>query len=86
MRFAFAFEIGDLAGDQFLAPGGDGNFADDFAQVVARPAFALRRDFEGDRQQRVAREHRDAFAENLVASRRGRGGNRRYPCSGDRRG
>ena len=33
---------------------------------IARPAFGLRGDFKRLRQQRVAREHGDAVAENLV--------------------
>ena len=52
-----------------LAARRDGDFANDFAQIVTRPALRLRRNFKRDRQQRVAREHRDAVAEDLVAGR-----------------
>ncbi len=37
---AFAFEVGDLAGDQSPAAGGDGDFAKNRAQIVARPRSA----------------------------------------------
>ena len=36
---------------------------------IARPAFGLRGDFKRLRQQRVARQHGDAFAEDLVVGR-----------------
>ena len=83
--FAFAFEICDLAGDQLAAAGGDRDFAKNRSQIVARPRLRRGRDFERDREQRVARQDRDAVAEDLVTGRRGPAGNRRCPCSGDRR-
>ena len=85
-RLAFALEIRDLAGDQLAAAGGDGNLAKNRAQIVARPRVRFGRDLKRDREQRVARQNRDAVAENFVTGRRDRAGNRRYPCSGDRRG
>ena len=66
---AFGFEVGHLTGDQFLASGGDGDFAKDFAQIVARPCLRFGRDFEGDREQRVAGKDGDAVSENFVAGR-----------------
>ena len=36
---------------------------------IARPAFGLRGDFKRLRQQRVARQHGDAFAEDFVVGR-----------------
>ncbi len=66
---AFAFEIGNLAGNQSPAAGGDGDFAKNRAQIVARPRLRLRRDLKGDREQRVTRQNRDAVAKNLVTGR-----------------
>ena len=83
---AFAFEIGNLAGDQPAAAGGDGDFVNNFAQIVARLRIRLRGDLKGNCEQRVACQDRDAVTKNFVTGRRGRGGNRRCPCSGDHRG
>ena len=65
-RLALTLEVGDLTGDQFERAGGSGQFQNDVAVRIARPAFASRGDFKRLREQRVAREDRDAFAEHFV--------------------
>ncbi len=65
----FSFEISHLAGDEFLASGRDGDFAQQDRDVVARRKFCARNDFKRDRQQSVAGKHGDAVAENFVTSR-----------------
>ena len=67
--FAFAFQIGDLSGDELQRAGRAGDFQNDFVVRIARKFFALRGDLKRLRQQRVAREHGDAFAENFVVGR-----------------
>jgi hypothetical protein len=64
--FAFAFEVGDLAGDELEGTGGVGDFVNDFAAGVPFQFGGEGGDFEGLREQGVAREDRDAFAENFV--------------------
>ncbi len=66
---AFAFEIGNLAGNQSPAAGGDGDFAKNRAQIVTRPRLRFRRDLKGDCEQRVARQNRDAVPENFMTGR-----------------
>jgi len=39
--FAFAFEVGDLAGDELEGAGGVGEFENDLLVRVARPALGL---------------------------------------------
>ena len=64
--FAFALQIRHLPGDELQRAGGLGDFQNDFLVRIAREFFALRGDFKRLRQQRVARQHGDAFAENFV--------------------
>ena len=64
---ALGLEIGHLAGDQFLASGRRRDFTEDFAEIVTLRALDVRRDFEGNRQERVAGQDGDAVAEDLVA-------------------
>ena len=67
--FAFAFQIRHLPGDELQRAGRLGDFQNQIAVRIARPALGLRGDFKRLRQQRVAREHGDAFAEDLVVGR-----------------
>ena len=67
--FAFAFQIRHLPGDELQRAGSLGNFQNQIAVRIARPSPALRGDFKRLRQQRVARQHGDAFAEHLVVGR-----------------
>src|SRR5438270_3744658 len=66
---SFRFQVRDLARDQLPASGGFADFAKNIAHVVARDRPRFGRDFKSNRQQRVARQDRDAVAENFVASR-----------------
>ena len=45
-RFAFAFEIRHLAGDQLQRTGGPGEFENDVLMAVTRPGAALCSDFK----------------------------------------
>ncbi len=47
-------------------PAAFGDFQNNLPMRIARPAFGLRGDFKGLRQERVAREHGHAFAKDLV--------------------
>ena len=67
--FAFAFQVRHLPGDELQRAGGFRDFQNDFVVRIARKIFALRGDLKRLRQQRVAREHGDAFAENFVVGR-----------------
>ena len=64
--FSLAFQIRDLPGDELQRAAGLRHFQHEVAVGVARPAFRQRGDLEGLREQRVAREHGDAFAEDFV--------------------
>ena len=64
-----AFQVRDLPGNQLQRAGGFGDLQNQIAVRIARPAFGLRGDFKRLRQQRVARQHGDAFAEHLVVGR-----------------
>ena len=66
---AFAFEIGNLSGNQSPAAGGDGDFAKNRAQIVAWPRLRFRRDLKGDCEQRVARQNRDTVPKNFMTGR-----------------
>src|SRR6185295_986602 len=65
-RFAFAFEVGHLAGDELERAGGACQFEHDVPMGVARPAAALRGDLERLGEEGVAGQNRDAFAEYFV--------------------
>ena len=64
--FVLAFQIRHLAADELQRAGRFGDFQNNFIVRIARKFFALRGDLERLRQQRVAREHGDAFAKNFV--------------------
>ena len=64
-----AFQIRHLSGDELQRAGGFGDFQNNLVVRIAREFFALRGDFKRLRQQRVARQHGDAFAENFVVGR-----------------
>ncbi len=66
---ALAFEVGDLAGDELERSGGLRDLEHQVAMGVARPSFGPGRHLEGLGEQRVAREHRDALAEDHVVRR-----------------
>ncbi len=83
---ALAFEIGHLSGDEFLAACGHGEFVDDGGVGITGPCAAGGGHFKRDGEQRVAGEHGDAFAVDLVRGRFAPGGNRRYPWREGRRG
>ncbi len=67
--FYVAVEIRHHDGLELQRTGRFRDFQNEFAMPIARPALALRGDFKGLREQRVAREHSDAFAENFVVRR-----------------
>ena len=52
--------------NQLQRAGGPGEFQNNFVVRIAREFFALRGDLKRLRQQGVARQHGDAFAEDLV--------------------
>jgi hypothetical protein len=64
--FAFAFEVGDLSRDELQRTGCARDFENEVLMRVARPGTALRGDLERLRQERVPRQHGDAFAKNFV--------------------
>ncbi len=64
--FSFAFEVGDLAGDQLKGAGGPGQLEHQVPGVIARRGLGLDNNLKSLRQQSVARQNRDALAEHLV--------------------
>ena len=66
---AFGFKIGHLAGDQFLAARGGGDFTEDFAKIITLRALDLGGNLERNGQQRVTGQDGNAVAKNLVAGR-----------------
>ena len=65
--FPLALDVGDLAGDQPAAPRADGKFLEQRVHAIARPGVGEGQNLECLGEQRVARQHCDAFAEHLVA-------------------
>jgi len=63
----FAFEVGDLPGNERPASGGLGKFLQKCGDGVTRGAFGCGEDFKRDGEQRVPGEDGDAFTEDLVA-------------------
>ena len=67
--FVLAFQIRHLSADELQRAARMCEFNDEVPVRIARPALGLRGDLKRLRQQRVARQHGNAFAENFVVGR-----------------
>jgi hypothetical protein len=63
-----AFEVRDLAGDQFLTSGRNRDLADNGANIITRPPLRLGGNLKRDREKRVTGKDRNPVTENLVTS------------------
>lgn len=63
---AFAFEVEDLAADEFLRSAAGGEFEDDVAEEVAFGGLGLGEDGEGFGEEGVSGEDGEAFAVDFM--------------------